>query len=226
MLQITRAAELTVVGANGAAWVAPTGTPQPTALGTPPAPWAGLGAISDDGLKVGIDEDSKTFTPWGTTSAFRTQITKSERSFGLTLWETNNPVVRSLMYRIPVNELAPDKDGVTRFAETASPKPDRRSFFFMTIDGDSMEGFYVPAGEVTKRGDVTYKPEEMAGYEVTITAYPDALNNTVYHLFSTPLSSLPTPPAPQTPTTDTPSPQTGTASKAAPVDQTAYSKAA
>ncbi len=187
MLQITRSADLTMVGATGGAWVAPVGTPSPERLGTPPSPWTGLGAISDDGLKFGIDEDHKDFSPWGVTSAFRTQITKSVRTFGLTLWETNNPVVKSLVFRVPVADLTPDKDGVSRFAESATPKPDRRSFYFLTVDGDTMEGFYVPAGEVTDRSDVTYKSEELAGYDVTITAYPDAANVTVYHAFTAPL---------------------------------------
>ncbi|GAA0423865.1 phage tail protein [Streptomyces luteireticuli] len=201
MVQITRSADLAMVGANGGAWVAPLGTPAPTALGTPASPWTGLGAISDDGLKYGVDEDSKQFMPWGVTSAFRTQITKSARTFGLTLWETNSPIVKSLMFRVPVAELAPGADGVTKFAETASPAPDRRSWYFLVADGDTMEGFYVPAGEISDRSDVTYKSEEMAGFEIKVTAYPDQNNNTVYHLFTahgqiTP-PSPPDPPAPK-----------------------------
>ncbi|MEW2580129.1 phage tail protein [Streptomyces syringium] len=198
MVQITRAADLSMVGANGGAWVAPLGTPGPTSLGTPPSPWTGLGAISDDGLKYGIDEDHKEFTPWGVTSAFRTQITKSVRTFGLTMWETNSPIVKSLMFRLPVADLIPGSDGVSKFAETASPVPDRRSWFFLVADGDAMEGFYVPSGEITDRSDVTYKSEDMAGYDIKVTAYPDASNNTVYHLFTTKAPVIPpTPPAPK-----------------------------
>ncbi|MEH6373624.1 phage tail protein [Streptomyces sp. KLMMK] len=184
MIQITRAADLAMVGANGGGWVAPEGTAGPIALGVPAAPWAGLGAISDDGLKYGIDEESKEFTPWGVTSAFRTQVTKSVRTFGVTMWETKSPVVKSLMFRIPTADLAPGPDGVAKFAETASPSPDRRSFYFIVADGDSLEGFYVPSGEITDRSDVQYKGEDMVGYEVKITAYPDAANNTVYHQFT------------------------------------------
>ncbi|WP_367129923.1 MULTISPECIES: phage tail protein [Streptomyces] len=200
MVQITRAADLSMVGANGGGWVAPLGTPGPTTLGTPPAPWSGLGAISDDGLKIGVDEDIKSFQPWGVTSAFRTQITKSVRTFGLTLWETNSPIVKSVMFRIPVGDLAPGQDGAVRFAETASPSPDRRSWYFLVADGDTMSGFYVPAGEVTDRSDFTYKSEEMAGYDIKITAYPDAANNTVYHAFSTKVPTAPkeNPPTPKT----------------------------
>ena len=181
MVNITRAADLTVIGANGAGWVGDTGTAAPTSpLLQPDNPWEPLGAISDDGLTYGFDEDSQEFTPWGLTSPFRTQITKSVRTFKVTLWETARVAVQSIMYRIPAVDLAP-VGGLTSFAETASPVPDRRSWWFLVVDGDSYRGFYVPQGEVSDRSDVSFKQDEMSGYEITVTAYPDDAGNTVYH---------------------------------------------
>lgn len=181
MVNITRAADLTVIGANGGGWVAPTGTTRPTDPSTQPlTPWQPLGAISDDGLVYGFDEDSQEFTPWGLTSPFRTQITKSVRTFKCTLWETARVAVQSIMYRIDAPSLAP-VSGVTSFAETASPQPDRRAWWFLVMDGSTSKGFYVPQGEVSDRSDVTFKQDEMSGYEITITAYPDDSGNTVYH---------------------------------------------
>ncbi len=181
MVNITRAADLTVIGANGAGWVAATGTAAPTGpLTQPMPPWEPLGAISDDGLVYGFDEDSQEFTPWGLTSPFRTQITKSVRTFQMTLWETARVAVQSIMYRISEAELEP-VGGITSFAETASPVPDRRAWWFLVLDGDTSRGFYVPQGEVSDRSDVTFKQDEMSGYEITITAYPDSAGNTVYH---------------------------------------------
>jgi hypothetical protein len=183
MVNITRAADLTVIGANGGGFVAATGATAPTSpLEQPVAPWEPLGAISDDGLVYGFDEDSQEFTPWGLTSPFRTQITKSVRTFQVTLWETARVAVQSIMYRIPSGDLVPDEGtGLTSFAETASPVPDRRAWWFVVVDGDTARGFYVPQGEVSDRSDVTFKQDEMSGYEVTITAYPDDAGNTVYH---------------------------------------------
>jgi hypothetical protein len=183
MVNITRAADLTVIGANGGGWVAPVGTTAPTSpLTQPVSPWEPLGAISDDGLVYGFDEDSQEFTPWGLTSPFRTQITKSVRTFQLTLWETARVAVQSIMYRIPAADLAPGgTDNLTSFAETASPTPDRRGWWFAVFDGDTARGFYVPQGEISDRSDVTFKQDEMSGYEITVTAYPDAAGNTVYH---------------------------------------------
>lgn len=181
MVNITRAADLTIIGANGGGWVADTGTAAPASPAVQPvSPWEPLGAISDDGLVYGFDEDSQEFTPWGLTSPFRTQITKSVRTFKCTLWETARVAVQSIMYRIPAVDLAP-VSGKTSFAETASPVPDRRAWWFVVLDGDSARGFYVPQGEVSDRSDVTFKQNEMSGYEITITAYPDDAGNTVYH---------------------------------------------
>ncbi|MFJ7417992.1 phage tail protein [Streptomyces uncialis] len=183
MVLITRASDLAIVGANGGGWVAPVGTPalsSPTAQ--PTAPWEPLGAISDDGLTYGFDEDSQEFTPWGLTSPYRTQITKSVRTFGLTAWETSRIAVQSLQYRLDAADLEPDVSGITQYAETASPVPDRRAFWFLVIDGDAYKGFYVPEGEISERSDVTFKQDEMSGYEWTITTYPDAAGNTVYHV--------------------------------------------
>ncbi|MFI8872499.1 phage tail tube protein [Streptomyces sp. NPDC055243] len=181
MVNITRAADLTEVGANGGGWTADLGTLSPgDPLVQPLSPWEPLGAISDDGLVQGFDEDSQEYTPWGYTSPIRTTITKSLRTFKITAWETGRTTVRSLQYRIPVADLAP-VSGLTTFAETASPLPDRRAFWFVVLDGETSLGFYVPEGEISDRSDVTHKQDEMAGFEWTITAYPDLAGNTVYH---------------------------------------------
>src|SRR5215510_15577973 len=127
MVNITRAADLALVGANGGGWVAPVGSTAPAdPRNQPTSPWEPLGAISDDGLVYGFDEDSQEFTPWGLTSPFRTQITKSVRTFGLTVWETSRIAVQSLQYRLDAADLTPDGSGLTKYAETASPVPDRR----------------------------------------------------------------------------------------------------
>lgn len=192
MVNITRAADLTVIGANGGAWLAPVGTTAPASpIDQPADPWVALGAISDDGLVYGFDEDSQTFTPWGLTSPFRTTITSSVRTFQLTLWETARTSVQSLMFRMDAASLTPDEDtGLTTFAESASPTPDRRAFWFLVMDGDTARGFYVPQGEVSDRDDVTFKQDEMSGYNVTITAYPDDSGNTVYHTDKLPATPI------------------------------------
>jgi hypothetical protein len=190
MVNITRAADLTIIGTTGGGWVSDIGTSAPASpLVQPVSPWAPLGCISDDGLTYGFDEDSQAFTPWGLTSPIRTTITKSIRTFKVTLWETARVAVQSVMYRIPQGDLAPDSgSGLTSFAETATPTPDRRCWWFAVFDGDTSRGFYVPQGEISDRSDVSFKQAEMSGYEITITAYPDDAGNTVYHTDKVPVT--------------------------------------
>lgn len=187
MPTVLRAAELAVVGTNGAGWCSPLGTANPASPETyPPAPWLAIGAISDDGLVIGFDEDSQQFTPWGQTTPFRTVITKSVRTFKITAWETNRPIVKSLMFRQDVDDLTPDGNGVVRFSESATAEPDRRTFMFDIYDGDVLTRAYIPEGEITDRGDTTYKQDEMAGYEWTISTYPDSSGITVYYAYIAP----------------------------------------
>lgn len=181
MVNISRVADLMEVGSNGAGFVGDIGTTSPGDPAIQPGvDWSPLGMISDDGLVQGFDEDSQAFTPWGLTSPIRTTITKSLRTFKITAWETSRTTVQSLQYRKSVDDLAPT-GGITRFSETASPIPDRRAWWFIVIDGDTMHGFYCPQAEISDRSDVTHKQDSVAGYEWTITCYPDESNNTVYH---------------------------------------------
>lgn len=182
MVNISRVADLMEVGANGAAFVADLGTASPGDPAVQPGTdWSPLGMISDDGLVQGFDEDSQSFTPWGLTSPVRTTITRSLRTFKIVAWETGRTTVQSLQYRKSVADLAPNVDGITAFSETASPLPDRRTWWFIVIDGATMRGFYCPEAEISDRSDVTHKQDSVAGYEWTITAYPDEAGNTVYH---------------------------------------------
>lgn len=187
MSTILRADDLMMVGSDGGGWCAPLGTAQPSDIYTyPPAPWLALGGISGDGLVVAFDEDSEAFTPWGRTSPSRTVITKSVRTFQITAWESNRPIVQSLMYRKDIADLAPDVNGVISFAEAGTAAPDRRSFIFDVYDGTVIRRFHLPEAEITDRGDTTFKQDEVVAYEWTISAYPDSAGNIVYHKIVTP----------------------------------------
>jgi hypothetical protein len=41
-------------------------------------------------------------------------------------------------------------------------------------DGSDLIRIVVPDGQVVERGDVVYKNDTPIGYQVTVTAYPDA----------------------------------------------------
>lgn len=193
MAVITRNVDLSVVGANGGGWVTDLNVATPAAPtefdSVLDAAFKPLGAVSEDGLGYGFDEDSQSFIAWGQLTPYRTQITRSLRTFKVNLWETNRAICKSVMYRVPLADVTPDGSGDFTFEETATPTPDRRAWVFDVVDGLTLERFYVPVGEVTDRDDVAFKPDEIAAYSLTITAYADAAGVTVYHLGHVNLSS-------------------------------------
>jgi hypothetical protein len=172
------------VGSSGKAYVAPVGTVAPVAIQTyvvgPPAaytavPWgvgfADLGLISEDGLSEALDEDREEWKPWGYLAPVRTQITSETTTFEFTCWETNKHVL-SLRYRTAIADMTQYSPKEVQFDQEQRTSPDLRAFGFDVLDGENHFRYVIPRGEITERGDVTNKADEVIGYEFTCTAYP------------------------------------------------------
>lgn len=56
----------------------------------------------------------------------------------------------------------------------------RKSYVFEVKDGNAKIRIYVPDGQITEVGDVTYSDAEVIGYEVTVSTFPDANGNKAY----------------------------------------------
>jgi hypothetical protein len=170
-----------LVGASGVAFTADVGSAAPTALDALPVAYADLGYISQDGMTAAVDEERQSWTPWGALSPIRTQVTSSTKTYAITAWETNRTVL-SLYHKVPVTDLAADATtGIVEFGESDKPAPDRRSFVFDIFDGDANRiRIYIPLGEVTERGDVVYKSDDLVGYPMTISAYPGPDGKSVF----------------------------------------------
>lgn len=180
---VDRDVDLLLVGIDGAAWTTDFGLAAPAAPTTPattPAnTWEPCGAVSEDGLTAGFAEEQQDIRVWGVLAAFRTITTSSIRTFQLTFVETQRDIVASIWYRKAIADLA-RVSNVRTIADSSTPTPDRRAWLFRSIDGNTVMQYYVPVGEVTNRADVTHNSTNAAAYQVTITAYPDELGNTVY----------------------------------------------
>jgi hypothetical protein len=177
---MTSNAQLALVGATGVWNVAQTGATAPVGFTALAPAWKDLGYISQDGMTAAVDEERQSWTPWGALSPIRTQVTSSTKTYAITAWETNATVL-SLYHKIPAATLTPDTDGVVSFAESDRPSPDRRAFCFDVLDGANNQiRIYIPLGEVSERGDVVYKSDDLIGYPLTVTAYPGPDGNSVF----------------------------------------------
>jgi len=157
-----------LVAADGRGYVAPLGTTAPTnSSGTLNAAFKELGWIHEDGLTEAANADTAEIKAWDGTTV-RKVMTGSEFTFQLRVLETTK-VNLELYYS---GSTVTANTGESKI-QVKSPANDRRSFVFDVFDGTKATRIYIPDGEVTERGDITYANGEATSYEVTITAYPD-----------------------------------------------------
>jgi hypothetical protein len=66
--------------------------------------------------------------------------------------------------------------------DVRTPNVVKKSFLLDVLDGSTHLRIYVPNGEVTERGEITYINDETISYSVTVTCYP--VNGVVLTKFS------------------------------------------
>lgn len=141
----------------------------PSGTGGSVTGFTGLGFVSEDGVTETRDRSSDDLKAWQNAATVRTVITDAKLTYQFTLIETKKETVE-LYYGTTVTAAASDGSFVIVPANTGG----RRSFVIDVVDGAELMRTYIPSGEVTEVGDKVYASGEAIGYEVTITAYPDA----------------------------------------------------
>ncbi|MFI0262080.1 hypothetical protein ACH4OW_23920 [Streptomyces sp. NPDC017056] len=148
--------------------MAPKGTDGPKDAVSPwPPPATDIGWISEDGITESNSADTTEIKGWQGGQTVRKVISSSEMAFKFTAIETSKAVLE--LYHKGSKVVT--QNGASVLAVKA-PGSDRRWFGFDVIDGESHVRIWVPDGEVTETGDITYKGDEAIAYELTITAYP------------------------------------------------------
>lgn len=181
-------------GITGRVGVAALGTTMPT---TSQATWGTtikeLGFISEDGITETNDSDTTEIPAWQNGQVVRRYISGSSTTFGFTAIETNYDVL-SLFYPGSVITTA---SGETK-VEIKTPMSAPKAFIFDVVDGTLANGTtprvircVVPKAELTERGDITYSNGDPIGYEMTLTAYPDATGTVMYKYTNDPAAAVP-----------------------------------
>ena len=128
-----------------------------------------LGYIGPDGVEVSFDEDANEFIPWQELVAIRRDITKSVTAIKFVLWES----ARTNFSWFLGGEVQVDSDDDSWFVDVdAKPEFPREQYNVDVVDGQKSMRLTLPVGQLTERGSVVFKNDEIIGLEVTITAYP------------------------------------------------------
>lgn len=141
----------------------------------------GLGYVSSDGLTETIDKSTSKITAWGGDTVMVVQ-TEHSVTYKLTLIETGNPNVLKAVYgetNVTTTPATTSK-GTLHKVLVNSKTTEAAAWDFEMADAGKTIRIFVPNGQVTSIGDVTYSDEDLVGYEVEIEALPDTAGNKAY----------------------------------------------
>lgn len=168
---------------TGGVWAAVAGTTAPTDATTAlAAAFKCLGYVSEDGLTNSNSPETENIKAWGGDIVL-TPLTEKADTFTFTLIEAINTEVLKVVYG-DSNVIGTLAQGMTVKSNADEPASHVWAFE-MVLTGNTLKRVVVPDGVVTEIGDITYVDGEAVGYELTITARPDASGNTHYEYLKT-----------------------------------------
>lgn len=163
---------------GGAIFRAPLGSTLPTsASGTLDNAFKSLGYISDAGLKNNNSPETSEVKAWGGNTVM-TMLTAKPDTFAFELIEVLNADVLKAVYG-DANVSGTLPTGITVKANATQPESGAWVCEMIMTNG-AVKRIVIPNASITSVGEIAYTDEEAVGYEITITALPDAQGNTHY----------------------------------------------
>lgn len=174
------AVSLTTPGATNATVETTPGAGANPATATIPASYKSGGICDVSGLDIKYSDTTAEIDGFGLSSAARILFTKQLVTFGVTFEETNH-VSQELFYRLPIGSTA-TADGLGFIPNVTVGAPNLISYaaVFDIVDGLNHIRYYCPNVQNTSRGDQALSYGAAVKYGITLTAFPDATNTSVY----------------------------------------------
>jgi hypothetical protein len=133
------------------------------------------GYIGEDGVVEANERSTDRIRAWGGDTVKVVQ-TEHNVTYTFTFLETLNSEVLKAVY----GDDNVTTTGSLHEVRVNSATLPHKSYVFEVKDGDAKIRIYVPDGQITEVGEITYSDSEVIGYEVTVEAFADELGNKAY----------------------------------------------
>lgn len=162
---------------GGAVFVADTTATLPTDATTALTAFESAGYCSDAGLRNDNTANSTDIKAWGGDIVQSIQDEKRD-NFKLVFIESLNTTVLKEVH-VAENVSGTLDTGITVKANSKEHQA-RAWVIDMVMTGNVAKRVVIPNGKITNVAEIAYTDSAAVGYEVTISAYPDASGNTHY----------------------------------------------
>lgn len=139
------------------------------------------GYIGEDGVTETNERSTDRIRAWGGDTVKVVQ-TEHNVTYQFTFLETLNADVLKAVYgtsNVTTTAATVSTGTLHEVAINASTLP-HQSYVFEVKDGLAKIRIYVPDGQITEVGDITYSDSEVIGYQVTVECFADELGNKAY----------------------------------------------
>lgn len=135
-----------------------------------------VGFVSEEGVTETNERSSEKKRAWGG-DVVRVLQTEHNQNFSFTLIESGNPDVLKLVYGD--ENVVVEEDGSLTILQNSSVLP-HKSFVIEMLDGDTRIRKFIPDGQVTETGEITWVHSDIAQHAITLEAFVDVDGQKVY----------------------------------------------